>query len=113
MQCAMRFGFETKMRGVEEVMFYAVYGRNGYGVMGNWQKVCDVAQYLGGMNCKKFALFSEAQKWARESFQNNICVNGEHPRRGRLYFTDEYGVNKVVFAKNLCLKKAVIHHVVD
>lgn len=113
MQRDMWFGFEIKMRGVEEVMFYAVYGRNGYGVMDSWEKVGDVEKYLGGKNCKKFLLFSEAQEWARESFRNNICVNGEHPRHGKLYFSNEYGVNKVVFAKNLRLKKAVILHVVD
>lgn len=91
--------------------YYGVYGRNGYGVMGNWDRVCGVERYLGDKNCKKFALFSEAQEWARQSFQDNICVNGEHPRHGKLYFSDEYPLNHVLFAKNLKLRKAVIHHV--
>ena len=93
--------------------FYGVYGPYGYGVMGSWGKVCDVAKYLGGMKCKKFATLAEAKEWARESFQDNVCIAGEHPRHGRLYLTDEYDVNTVQFAKNLKLRKAVIYHGVD
>ena len=92
------------------MIFYAVYGPNGYGVVGSWSKVCSVEKYLGGRNCKKFATLAEAKKWARVSFQENVCIDGEHPRHGRLYFKDEYDVNTVLFAKNLKLRKAVIHH---
>ena len=91
--------------------FYGVYGPNGYGVRGSWTKVCDAEKYLGSRNCKKFATLAEAKEWARDSFQQNVCVNGEHPRHGKLYFPNECDLNQLLFAKNLKLRKAVIHHV--
>ena len=91
--------------------YYGMYGRNGYGIMSSWDRVQRSERYLGGGGiCKKFIMLSEAKKWARDSFQQNVCINGEHPRHGKLYFPDECDLNQLLFAKNLKLKKAVIHH---